>query len=321
MLLHVFAILVGLALLVRGADLMVTSAATIARNLGVPTMLIGLTVVGFATSAPEIIVSANAALMGATNLAIGNAVGSNIANMGLVIGVAALIQPLIVKSQTLQRELPVMVVVSLIPVILMFDLRLDRLDGLILLAAFTGFIFWVVRLGQRTAGQDAIEAEYESEIPPETPQGRAVLRILIGLTTLIIGSACLIWGSQHLARELGISELLIGATIVAVGTSLPELAVSIVGAKKGLYGLALGNVIGSNAFNALAVIGVAAVIGPADLDPDLWAVHLRVMLAFTVVFFVIAYNYTGTIRVKRWEGALLLIGFIAYHSYLALQNF
>jgi cation:H+ antiporter len=214
-----------------------------------------------------------------------------------------------------------MVAVSLIPVILMFDLSLERFEGLILLAAFAGFIFWVVRLGQRTSGHDAIEAEYASNIPENIAQSQAIRWIPIGLVILLIGSGFLVWGSQNLAREVGISDLVIGVSVVAVGTSLPELAVSIVAVRKGLHGLALGNIIGSNAFNALAVIGIAAVIRPAILEQDVLTVHLPVMLAFTVVFFVIAYNYTGTIRVRRWEGAILLIGFIAYHLFLAQREF
>jgi cation:H+ antiporter len=319
--LYVFAICSGLVLLVWGADRIVIGAAVMARSLGVAPMLIGLTIVGFATSAPEITVSVTAAIRGATNLAIGNAIGSNIANMGLVVGAAALLHPMTIRSQTLQRELPVMVAVSLIPVILVLDLTLDRPDGFILLAAFAGFIFWVVRLGQRTSGHDAIEAEYAGEIRQGISRNMALLWILIGLVIVIVGSNALVWGSQNIAHELGVSDLLLGVTVVAIGTSLPELAVSIVAVRKGLHGLALGNVIGSNAFNALAVIGVAAAIRPADLDELAVNLHLQVMLAFTVAFFIIAYNYTGTIRVRRWEGAVLLLGFFAYHSYLAQQNF
>ncbi len=321
MLLYVASTIVGLAFLVWGAHKMVFGSAALAKNLGVAPMLIGLTVVGFATSAPELLVSATAAIRGATSLAIGNAIGSNIANIGLVIGAAALIHPLTIRSQTLQRELPVMVAVSLIPVFLFLDDYLSRLDGLTLFVLFAAFIYWIIRLGLRTSGHDAIEAQYATEIPDSVGQGMAALWIAVGLVVLIIGSNALVWGGQNLALALGISDLLLGVTLVAIGTSLPELTVAIVAARKGLHGLALGTVIGSNVFNMLAVIGIAALIRPATMDHVVLTFHVPVMLAFTVVFFFIAYNYSGTIRVSRWVGATLLAGFVAYHSYLALQNF
>jgi len=321
MTLYLFSVLAGIILLVWGADKMVLGAAVIARNLGVSTMLIGLTVVGFATSAPEIMVSATAAIRDASNLAVGNAIGSNIANIGLVVGLSAIVHPLVVQSQTLRRELPVMVAVSLIPVILFMDFDLSRIDGGLLLAAFVILIYWVIRLGRRTSGHDSLEAEYASEIPDDVKQGMAIVSIVAGLIILVIGSNVLVWGSQKLALLLGVSDLVLGVTVVAVGTSLPELAVSVVAVRKGLHGLALGNIIGSNAFNSLAVIGVAAVLRPTALESAVMNLHLPVMLTFTVAFFFMAYNYTGIMRVNRIGGALLLAGFVAYHSYLAEQNF
>lgn len=299
---------------------MVVGAAVIARNLGVTPMLIGLTVVGFATSAPEILVSATAAIRDASNLALGNAFGSNIANIGLVVGVAAIIQPLTVKSETLSRELPAMVAVSLIPVILLINLTLSRLDGVILLIAFLCFIYWVIKLGKRSSGHDTIEAEYATEIPDGVTQQMAILWIIIGLVAVLVGANALVWGSLNIAREIGVSDLVIGVTVVAIGTSLPELAVSVVAARKGLHGLALGNIIGSNAINMLAVIGVAGVIRPATLDLAAVQLHLPVLLGFTVAFFFIAYNSNGTLRVGRLEGAALVVSFIIYQGYIALQS-
>lgn len=299
---------------------MVVGAAVIARNLGVTPMLIGLTVVGFATSAPEILVSATAAIRDASNLALGNAFGSNIANIGLVVGVAAIIQPLTVKSETLSRELPAMVAVSLIPVILLINLTLSRLDGVILLIAFLCFIYWVIKLGKRSSGHDTIEAEYATEIPDGVTQQMAILWIIIGLVAVLVGANALVWGSLNIAREIGVSDLVIGVTVVAIGTSLPELAVSVVAARKGLHGLALGNIIGSNAINMLAVIGVAGVIRPATLDLAAVQLHLPVLLGFTVAFFFIAYNSDGTLRVGRLEGAALVVSFIIYQGYIALQS-
>jgi cation:H+ antiporter len=320
MLLYLSSLLTGLILLVWGADRMVVGAAVIARNLGVTPMVIGLTVVGFATSAPEILVSATAAIRDVSNLALGNAFGSNIANIGLVVGVAAILHPLTVESEALSRELPAMVAVSLIPVILLIDLTLSRLDGVILLIAFFCFIYWVIKLGKRSSGHDAIEAEYVTEIPEAVTQRMAILWIIIGLVVLVVGSNALVWGSQNIAREVGVSDLVIGVTVVAIGTSLPELAVAVIAVRKGLHGLALGNIIGSNAFNMLAVIGVAGVIRPATLDLAAVQLHLPVLLGFTVAFFFIAYNSKGTMRVGRLEGAALVASFIIYQSYIAQQN-
>ena len=318
---YVLSMLFGLSLLIWGADRMVIGAAVTADNLGVSPMLVGLTVVGFATSAPEILVSATAALHGSPNLAVGNALGSNIANIGLVAGMAATIQPLEVRSQTLSRELPVMLAVSVIPVLLFPDQMLGRIDGIFLLLVFVGFLYWIVKLGIKTHGHDPIESEYSEDMPSGISPRKAWMWIAVGLAVLVIGSEFLVSGAKNFAQALGISELVVGVTLLAVGTSLPELAVSVVSIRKGHHGLALGNIIGSNAFNTLAVLGVAAVIHPAQLDLDTVRLHLPVMLAFTVAFFFMAYNYNGSMRLNRFSGAALLIGFVVYHSYVALQTY
>jgi cation:H+ antiporter len=321
MLLYVLSMLVGLGLLVWGADRMVIGAAVTARNMGVSPMLVGLTVVGFATSAPEILVSAAAALHGSPNLAVGNALGSNIANIGLVAGVAAITQPLMVHSQTLRRELPVMLAVSVLPVLLFPDQMLGRMDGIFLLVVFVGFMYWIIKLGIKTHGHDPIETEYSEDIPVDISPGKAWLWIAVGLALLVTGSEFLVSGARNFSTALGISELVVGISVLAVGTSLPELAVSVVSVRKGHHGLALGNIIGSNAFNTLAVLGVAATIHPATLDLDTVRLHLPVMLAFTVTFFFMAYNYNGSMRINRFSGLFLLIAFIAYHSYVAYQTY
>lgn len=314
MLLYLTAILAGFLLLVWGADRVVLGASAIARHLGVSPMLIGLTVVGFATSLPEVIVSATAALAGAPNLAVGNALGSNIANIGLVLGIAAMTHPLASGSSTLRRELPVMLAVSILPAVLFPDGVLTRLDGWLLLAGLVAFMIWVVRLGRSTHGIDPIEAQYAAELPSDVTPGRATFAVLVGLVTLLAGANALVWGSASLAKALGISDLVLGVTIVAIGTSLPELAVSIVSARKGEHGLALGNVIGSNAFNLLAVIGVAAAIEPARLEADAVRLHLPVMVGFTLAFFVIAYNRDNVMRVGRLAGGALFLAFCCYHA-------
>ncbi len=312
MLFFLLATLAGFALLIWGADRLVLGAGALARNLGVAPLLIGLTVVGFATSLPEVVVSATAALAGATDLAIGNALGSNIANIGLVLAAAALTRPLLAQSETLRRELPMMLAISVVPVLLFIDGQLGRLDGLLLAGGLLGFSWWVTRLGMRSTGHDPIEAEYAAELPSGIGNRRALLLILLGLVTVLGGSNALVWGAENLARALRISETIIGVTMIAVGTSLPELAVTIVSARKGEAGLALGNVIGSNAFNTLAVIGVAALIHPAPLDPRAVEFHLPAMLAFSLAFFFIAYNRDQTLRVGRRAGALLLAGYLLY---------
>ncbi len=297
---------------------MVAGAGATARNLGVSPMLIGLTVVGFATSLPEVLVSATAALAGAPGLAVGNALGSNIANIGLVVACAAIVSPLEIRSTTLRRQLPAMVGVSLVPVILFADQLLSRLDGTLLLLGLAAFGVWIARLGLSTSGRDPLEAEYAAELDTSIGTGKAAALIVMGLIALLAGSNALVWGAEFLAVALGISELIIGLTVLAIGTSLPELAVSIVSARKGEHGLALGNVIGSNAFNLLAVIGVAAVISPIQLDPTAVTIHLPIMLSFTVAFFFIAYNQSGTIRVGRAAGLFLLVGFLAYQLFILL---
>ena len=321
MLLYVVALISGIILLIWGADRMVAGASVTARNLGVSPMIVGLTVVGFATSAPEILVSVMAALNNVPNLAIGNAIGSNIANIGLVGGMTALLWPLQVNSQTLRRELPVMLAVCILPIFLINDASLNRIEGLFLMCAFAGFTYWIVGLGQRTRGHDTIEAEYASEIPADMQQNLATMRIISGLVLLIGGSKALVWGAENIALELEITNTVLGITVVAVGTSLPELAVSILAARKGEHGLAIGNIIGSNSFNMLVVIGIAATIRPVALDITTTSLHFPVMLAFTVAFFFMTYNYTGIIRISRWAGAALLISFIAYHAYVAVKIF
>lgn len=321
MLMYAISLTLGIALLVWGADRMVAGASVTARNMGVSPMLVGLTVVGFATSAPEIFVSVMAALNGVPNLAIGNVIGSNIANIGLVGGITALTWPLLVKSETLRHEFPVMVAVSILPIILIPDELLSRAEGLFLLCAFVGYFYWIIQLGLRTRGHDAIEAEFASEIPTDMKQSLAIWRIILGFALLVGGSNALIWGAENIARELGISDTVLGITVVAVGTSLPELAVSILAARKGEHALAFGNIIGSNGFNMLAVLGITAAIHPATLDGATISLHFPAMLAFTVVFFFMAYNYKGTIHVSRWAGAVLLTSFIAYHTYVAIETF
>jgi len=310
----------GLILLIWGADRFVHGAAATARNLGVQPLLIGLTIVAFATSAPEILVSIDASIRGAPGLAYGNAIGSNIVNIGLVLGTVALIRPIQLRSATLRREMPALLAVSLLTVSLFLDSYLSRVDGIVMLTGLIIVMIWLARLGMRSAPSDPIAQDYEAEIPMDVAMSRALFWLAVGLITLLGGAHLLVEGSLNIAKTLGVSEVVIAILLVAFGTSLPELAVSLVSAMKGEYGLAIGNIVGSNIFNLLAVIGVAAMIAPSPMAPTVLSLHIFVMVAFTLVLFAMTYDYDGKSELSRIEGAALLIAFIAYDTYVVMQN-
>ena len=313
-------IVAGLTLLIWGADRFVLGASASARNLGVAPLLIGLTVVAFATSAPEILVAVVAALRGEPGLAFGNAIGSNIVNIGLVLGITAMVRPIPLESATLRREMPALLAVSLLTVSLFLDTRLSRPDGIVMLTGLIIVMIWLARLGIRSSATDPIKMDYEAEIPDNVSMKAAIIWLTIGLVALLIGAEWLVNGSIGVAQTLGVSEIVIGLTIVAFGTSLPELAVSMMSALKGEYGLAIGNIVGSNIFNLLAVIGVAATIHPAAVAPSVLSLHIFVMVAFTLVLFAMTYDYDGKAVLSRLEGIALLIAYIAYVSYVVAQN-
>jgi cation:H+ antiporter len=320
MLANLLLVIAGLVLLIWGADRFVHGAAATARNLGVAPLMIGLTVVAFATSAPEILVSVVAALQGEPGLAFGNAIGSNIVNIGLVLGMTAMIRPIRLESATLRREMPALLAVSLLTVSLFLDTFLSRIDGIVMLTGLVIVMVWLARLGMRSADNDPIAMDYDAEIPTDVSMPMAIVWLVVGLITLLIGAELLVDGAIGIAKMLGVSEVVIGITIVAFGTSLPELAVSLASALKGEYGLAIGNIVGSNIFNLLAVIGIAATIEPAALAPSVLSLHIFVMVAFTLVLFAMTYDYDGKAQLSRLEGVALLIAFIAYDSYVIAQN-
>ena len=320
MLANLLLVIAGLVLLIWGADRFVHGAAATARNLGVAPLMIGLTVVAFATSAPEILVSVVAALQGEPGLAFGNAIGSNIVNIGLVLGMTAMIRPIRLESATLRREMPALLAVSLLTVSLFLDTFLSRIDGIVMLTGLVIVMVWLARLGMRSAANDPIAMDYDAEIPTDVSMPMAIVWLVVGLITLLIGAELLVDGAIGIAKMLGVSEVVIGITIVAFGTSLPELAVSLASALKGEYGLAIGNIVGSNIFNLLAVIGIAATIEPAALAPSVLSLHIFVMVAFTLVLFAMTYDYDGKAQLSRLEGFALLVAFIAYDSYVIAQN-
>ncbi|NGX15201.1 calcium/sodium antiporter [Wenzhouxiangella sp. XN24] len=316
MLTYSVATLAGFVLLMWGADRFVVGAASTARNMGLSPLLIGLTLVGMATSGPEIFVSVAASLRGDPALAAGNAIGSNIANIGLVLGMTALVMPISVRSVTLRREMPTLLAVTLILTMTFINLRLGRVEGTLLLITLVLVLYWLVVIGSRSGESDPIALDYASEIPGDVPMRKAIVWLVVGLLTLLAGANLLVWGAQNLAVTFGVSELVIGLTVVAIGTSLPELAVSLVSAFKGEHDMAIGNIIGSNLFNSLAVVGVAGIIHPAVFDRELLTMHLPVMIGMTLALFLMTYNFGGNSRIGRIEGAMLVGAFISYHVWI-----
>ncbi|MCW8908364.1 MAG: calcium/sodium antiporter [Sedimenticola sp.] len=316
MLLDIVAIIAGFVLLVWGADRFVSGASSIANNLGLPPMIIGLTIVGLGTSAPEILVSTMAAIQGNPGLAIGNSIGSNIANIGLILGITALIAPLVVRSETLRREYPVLLAVSLGTLLLLMDGELGRLDGVILLAGLVGLLYAMVRISMGSRASDPMTAEILAEMPEAMSTGRAVVNFTLGLALLLFSSRILVWGAVNIATEFGVSDLVIGLTIVALGTSLPELAASIASALKKEHDIAIGNVLGSNMYNLLAVLAVPGLLAPGAFDPQVLSRDMVMMIGLTLALFIMGYGFGGSGRINRLEGLLLLLAFISYQAVL-----
>ncbi|HSM27928.1 MAG TPA: calcium/sodium antiporter, partial [Thioalkalivibrio sp.] len=316
------AVIAGLAVLTWSADRFVLGAAGLARTLGVTPLLIGLTVVAFGTSAPEIIISVLASLQGSPGLAVGNAIGSNIANIGLVLGVAALIAPLTVASRVLRRELPVLLVVTLLGLLLLADGVLGVRDGLVLLAGLLLLTFWLVRQGMAQNGEiNPLATEVEESLPPGLSLPMALFWLLLGLALLLLSSRTLVWGAVEIAQALGVSELVIGLTIVAIGTSLPELAASVAAALKGENDLAIGNIVGSNLFNLLAVLAIPGILAPAAVENAVLFRDYPLMLGLTVLLFIFALTRGREAgQIQRWQGAMLLGLFAGYLTLLGWSS-
>jgi cation:H+ antiporter len=320
MLLPIAAILLGLGLLVWSADRFVIGAASLARNLGVPPLLIGLTVVGFGTSAPEMLVSSIAALQGNPGVGIGNAIGSNIANIALILGATALIAPLTVQSDMLRKEYPLLLVVSVFAFVLLLDDDLTRLDGALLLVGLALVMIILVRIGMQRRDHDPLADEMEAELPADVGTRAAVAWFLVGLTVLVVSSRMLVWGAVEVAIAFGVSDLVIGLTIVAVGTSLPELAASVMSALKNEHDLALGNIVGSNIWNLLAVLALPGLLAPGVIPTEVVSRDMLVMLALTLALFVMGRGRHHRGVINRVEGALLLAAFIGYQGWLAWDS-
>ncbi len=309
---------IGLALLVWSADRFVEGAASTARFFRMPPLLIGMVIVGFGTSAPEMVVSALAASQRNPGIALGNAYGSNITNIALILGLTALINPISVHSQVLRKELPILTIVTGLTTWQLFDGEITRLDAGILLGVFSGLMGWTIWQSlQKKVDSFGKEIELEFEDQPVSIR-RAIVWIVVGLLLLIISSRILVWGAVQIAHGFGVSDLIIGLTIVAVGTSLPELASSVIAARKGEHDLALGNILGSNLFNTLAVVGIAGMIHPLTVGSELLNRDIFFMLALTLSLFFFGYGFKGGGCINRYEGAILLISYVAYTTYLMI---
>jgi cation:H+ antiporter len=320
MLMPWLAMLSGFALLVLSAERFVFGASGLARNLGVSPLIIGMTIMGFGTSAPEMLVSGMAAANGNPAIGIGNALGSNIANIGLVIGATALIMPLAVSSRILRREYPILIGITALAGLVLMDHELGTLDGIILMLGALMLVAWLIWMGKRPHAADPLETEFDVEIPRGLSMTRAMLWTLFGLVVLVLSSRLLVWGAVEIAHDLGVSDLVIGLTIIAVGTSLPELAASVMSALKKEHDMAIGNIIGSNMFNLLAVLALPGLIQPSLLDPVVMQRDYPIVVALTLALFIMAYGFKGRGRVNRLEGGILLTCFAAYMTWLGITG-
>lgn len=312
MLLAIFAIVASLAVLAISADKFVDGASAVAFKIGMSPLLIGLTVVSFGTSAPEILIAVMSAAGDNAGIAIGNALGSNIANIALILGVASLIVPLPVASSVLRRELPLLLAAVVFSSALLFDLHLSVSDGIALLFTLCLCLCWLIYQG-KTGTDDIIADEYAETVNRDSSFRFAIVMTIVALLALLISSRILVWGAVEIARALHVSELMIGLSIVAVGTSLPELAATIACVMRKEYDLAIGNVVGSNLFNALAVLGVVAVLSPTDIDTMVRNRDTVVQITLTVALLIFCVGVRGKEgRINRFEGLIFVAAFTGY---------
>lgn len=316
------AIIAGFIGLIWSADRFVAGAAAIARNLGMPPIMIGLTIVSLGTSAPEMIVSGNAALNNAADLAIGNAIGSNLANIGMVLGITALMVPIPIARKLLNRELPFLLFVTMLGGYCLHDLKLDYSDAFLLILCLA-FVFY--RLLYTKTHQAHPEDEAALEELPDMSSKKAWLWFFIGLVVLIVSAKILVTGAKEIALAMGVSQLIIGLTVVAIGTSLPELAASLASALKGHHDIALGNILGSNMLNIMGVMAIPAILAPSELDPLVFQrdyasmTAITLMLAFILYFQVLFYRHKQAF-LGRLSGAILLLAYVSYYYPLFATN-
>ncbi|OED70284.1 calcium/sodium antiporter [Vibrio splendidus ZS-139] len=319
MLLEAIAFLViGLGLLVWSADKLVYGAAALARNFGISPLVIGMTILAMGSSAPEMMVSATAALDGKTDTAVGNVLGSNIANIALILGITALIKPLSISSGVIRRELPLMIGVTLLAGALLWDNHLGFYEGVLLFVLFAAFLFAMLQISRsEKKNGDAFLEEQESEVPEGVSNPKAAMWVVVGLIILPLAANVLVDNAVVIAKLFGMSDLVIGLTIIAVGTSLPELAASLAGVMKGEDDMAVGNIIGSNVFNILAVMGIPGILNPSILSEFAMGRDFWVMLGVSLLLVVMALGKSRS--VNRIEGSVLIVTFVAYQSYLLMN--
>lgn len=319
MLFNIFLLVAGLAALVWSADKFVYGAAAFARNLGLPPMLIGLTIVAMGSSAPEMFVAATASLEGMTDTAIGNVLGSNIANITLILGVTALLGAISVSSQTLKREIPMMLVATLIVGYFLYDGFLTRVEGISLLVLFLGLMGYLIWHGFHNKNTDALAEEAAEEIPADVPTAKAIFWLIVGMVLLPLSADWMVQGAVGIAKAYQLSDLVIGLTIIAVGTSLPELAACVAGVLKKEDDLAIGNIVGSNLFNILAVLAIPGIIAPGAVDAAASTRDFYMVLATSSALAVLILLSGRAKQLKPWHGVVLLITFIAYQAILFLS--
>ncbi|PME34681.1 calcium/sodium antiporter [Vibrio sp. 10N.286.55.E10] len=311
-------LIIGLVFLVWSADKLVYGAAALARNFGISPLVIGMTILAMGSSAPEMMVSATAALDGKTDTAVGNVLGSNIANIALILGITALIKPLSISSGVIRRELPLMIGVTLLAGALLWDNHLGFYEGVLLFVLFAAFLFAMLQISRsEKKNGDAFLDEQESEIPEGVSNPKAAMWVVIGLIILPLAADMLVDNAVIIAKYFGMSDLVIGLTIIAVGTSLPELAASLAGVMKGEDDMAVGNIIGSNVFNILAVMGIPGILNPSILSEFAMGRDFWVMLGVSLLLVVMALGKSRS--VNRIEGGVLIITFVAYQSYLLMN--
>ena len=321
MLIAFLAIVVGLVVLVWSADRFVDGAAVMARHFGMPSLLIGMVVIGFGTSAPEMVVSALASSQGNPGIALGNAYGSNITNIALILGITALISPIAVHSLVLRKELPILILVTLIAAAQLWNHQISRLDAFALLGIFAVLMIWSISQGMQNRN-DSLGNDMAQELEQGAmPLNRALFWLFVGLVLLILSSHLLVWGAVEVAQFLGVSDLIIGLTLVAIGTSLPELASSLMAVRKGEHDMALGNILGSNLFNTLAVVGIAGAIHPMVVGAEVLSRDVLVMGVLTLMLFAFCYGFRGPGRINRIEGGTLLACYLGYNAWLISTAF
>ncbi|KUJ72864.1 calcium/sodium antiporter [Thiomicrospira sp. WB1] len=315
-------LLIGLILLVWSSDQFIEGAASTAIHLNISPLVIGIVVLGFGTSAPEIFVSILASLDDSPGLAIGNVVGSNIANIGLVLGVTALVAPIAIKSSLLRREFPILLIISLLGIVLMLDRDLDMTDGIILLGLLFVVLFWMIRANKQVSPDDPLTEETQHELDdiPKMSLKKALLVLLLGLIVLMTSAKMMVWGAVEIAEIFQVPDVVIGLTIIAIGTSLPELAAAISAALKGESDLMIGNILGSNLFNLLAVMSMPALLAPSLIENNTLLHDYPIMLALTLAMLMVALPRKGKAEITKIEGGLLLASFIGYMIFLYFRT-